>query len=141
MTIQDAEKRLGLRFESFKAVHFKKMLAGDVDIDKQLEMMDGLKEAVYAHLVQYIEVEGYPTEANPDFKEANVHDLVLYTITPVIAAVGKMGRRMRLRREKEIISVDGVTGGLEEFVVIDQIAVGVDKFVLVIEAKKASTGR
>lgn len=75
------------------------------------------------NLVQYLIVEGYLTEANPDFKEANVGDLVQYTISPVIAAVGKMGRQMRQRRNKEIISVDGVMGGAEEFVVIDEIAV------------------
>ena len=50
-------------------------LAGDADIDKQ--MVDGIKETVYARLVEDIRPEGYPTEMSPDFKEANVLDLVL----------------------------------------------------------------
>ncbi|KAF8420692.1 hypothetical protein EV426DRAFT_576270 [Tirmania nivea] len=44
------------------------------------------------------------------------------------------------RREKEIISVDSATGGTEEFVVMDKIAEGEKKFVLVVEAKKVSLG-
>ena len=51
------------------------VLAGDADIDKQ--MVDGIKETVYARLVEDISPEGYPTEMSPDFKEANVLDLVL----------------------------------------------------------------
>ena len=139
MTIREAEKRLGVRIAGLGAVNFAKMLAGGADTDKK--MVDGIKEMVYARLVEYIDIEGYPTEASPDFKEANVSDLVLYTIGPVIAAVRKMGRKICLRREKEMISVDGVMGGNEEFVVVDEIALAEDKAVLVIEAKRTSTGQ
>ncbi|RPA89457.1 hypothetical protein L873DRAFT_1889414 [Choiromyces venosus 120613-1] len=42
------------------------------------------KEKVYARIVEYLQFEGYPTEASPDFKEANVNDLVLYVIGPIL---------------------------------------------------------
>ena len=96
--------------------------------------MDAVKATVYGRIKEYLNIEGYPTEADPDFKEANVSDLVLYTIGPVLDSVRKMGRDIRLTREKEITSVDNETGALEEFVVVDQIAVAEQKFVLIIEA-------
>ena len=40
-----------------------------------------------------------------------------------------------------MISVDGVMGGNEEFVVVDEIALAEDKVVLVIEAKRIFTGQ
>jgi len=100
-----------------------------------------MKEAVYTHILQYLNIKGYPTEANQYFKEENVSDLVLYTVGPILDAVRHMGRNIRLTREKEIPSVNGEMGGNEEFVVIDRIAIGSDRFVLIIEAKRASTGQ
>lgn len=41
-----------------------------------------------------------------------------------------------MEHEKEIISVDEKTGGMEEFVVMDRIQVAEEKFVLIIEAKE-----
>jgi len=38
--------------------------------------------------------EGYPTEADPDFKESNVNDLVLFTISPILCYfILKTGRK------------------------------------------------
>ena len=139
LSTHEAEKRLGIHIDEIKAVRFKTMLAGGVDTNEQ-QTVNGIKDLVYARLVEYLNIEG-PTEANSDFKEANVNGLVLYTIGPIIDAVCKMGRKLRVRREKELVSVDGVTGGMEEFVVIDRIAVGEDKFVLVIEAKRTSVAQ
>lgn len=39
-----------------------------------------------------------------------------------------------------IVSTDGETGGAEEFVVMDLVSVTEEKFVLIIEAKRASLG-
>jgi len=139
LSTHEAEKRLGFHIDEVRAVRFKTMLAGGVDAKEQ-QRMNGIKDLVYARLIEYINIEGLP-DANPDFKEANVNDLVLYTIGPIIDAVRKMGHNIRLRREKELVSVDGVTGGMEEFVVIDRIAVGEDKFVFVIEAKRTSVAQ
>lgn len=52
-----------------------------------------------------------------------------------------MGRNIRLTREKQITLVDGKTGGNEEFVVMGRSAIGDDKFVLVIKARRPSTGQ
>jgi len=99
------------------------------------------KVKVYEQILQYLAIEGYPTEANPDFREANVSDLVFSTIVPVLYSVQKMGRGIRLTREKEITSVGNETGRVEESVVVGQIAVAEEKFVLVIEAKRTSIGQ
>lgn len=100
------------------------------------------KEKVYAGIVGHLDIEGYPTEVNPDFKEANINDLVYIMLHPILLDFRrKTGRCIRLQREKEIVSVDSETGGTEEFVVMDLISVTKDRFVLVIEAKKASLGK
>ncbi|KAF8428239.1 hypothetical protein EV426DRAFT_714443, partial [Tirmania nivea] len=82
--------------------------------------MDAIKEKVYDRIVEYLDIEGYPTEVNRYFKEANISSLVLYTIGPILNRVRKMGRNIRLTR---VASVDGETGGSEEFVVLDYITV------------------
>jgi hypothetical protein len=141
MSIRDAEKRLGIRIDKLKATPIDTMLAkpnslGGADVNK--ETVDAVKVKVYEQILQYLAIEGYPTEANPDFNEANVSDLVFSTIGPVLYFVQKMRRDIRLTREKEITLVDDETGGVEVFVVVDQIAVSEEKFVLVIEAKRTS---
>jgi len=103
------------------------------------ETMHALKEVVYTRIIEYLDIEGYPTEGTLDFKVANISDLVLYTIGPILQHVRKMGRNIRLTREKVIASVDDEAGGNEEFVVMDWIVIGDDKFVLVVEAKRTST--
>ncbi|RPB22340.1 hypothetical protein L211DRAFT_788842, partial [Terfezia boudieri ATCC MYA-4762] len=57
-------------------------------------------------------IEGYPSESTADFSEGNVSDLVYAIIGPVLSCLRRnMGRDLRLWREKEIVSVDGETGG------------------------------
>lgn len=90
--------------------------------------------------MEYLEAEGYP-EAEADFKEANINDLVYGIISPIIADFRrKTGRNLRLRREKEIIAVDSETGGCEEFVLMDIIAIKERDFVFIVEAKRSSIG-
>jgi len=145
MSIRDAEKRLGVRIAALRATPIDTMLAkpkhslGRADVNK--ETVDAVKAVVYDQILQYIDIEGYPTEADPDFKEANMSDLVFSTIGPVLRSVRKMGRDIRLTREKEITSVENEIGGVEEFVVVDQIVVAEKKFVLIIEAKRTSIGQ
>jgi len=103
--------------------------------------VEAVKAMVYGRIREYLNIEGFPTEVNPDFKEANVGDLVYATIGPVLDSVRGMGRNIRLTREKEITSVDNETGGVEEFVVVDQIAVAEQMFVSIIEAKRTSLGQ
>lgn len=94
---------------------------------------ENTKKKVYDRLVEYLEIEGYPTEAN-------VTDLVLYIIGPIISDFrrSKKGRDILLQREKEIIAKDSEAGGMEEFVVRDFISVDEARFVFVVEAKKTS---
>jgi hypothetical protein len=92
--------------------------------------------------VDYLEVEGYPSESRSDFKEANISDLVYATIIPIISDFKRQTRcTLRFQREdKEIVSVDSETGDTEAFVLMDLISVAKDKFVFVVEAKRSSVG-
>ncbi|KAA8898902.1 hypothetical protein FN846DRAFT_194803 [Sphaerosporella brunnea] len=106
-----------------------------------MDAIQKVKEKVYDLILDHLEIEGYPTEADPDFKEANVNDLVHYIIGPIISDFKrKTGRKVFLLREKEMVSTNGETGGYEEFLVVDMISVMEEKVVLVIEAKSSSLG-
>lgn len=141
VTMAQAEKRLGFRIRSLKAVSVDTMLA-NAKYSFGRECPDAIfktKEGVYDSIVQYLIIEGYPTEGDPDFKEANIHDLVYAIISPILVSFIRMTgcQSIRLRREKEIISTDG----LEELVMVDLVSVEDEKFVLIIEAKKNSLGQ
>lgn len=103
---------------------------------------DAIKEKGYDRIVECLSNEGYPTEASVDFKEANINDFVHAIIDPILFdfSHGTERKGLRLVREKEIISTDNETGGAEEFVVMDRISVGQEKFVVVMEAKRLSLG-
>ncbi|KAI5839541.1 hypothetical protein DFP73DRAFT_561263 [Morchella snyderi] len=140
MSLLEAEKRLGFALEDLTAVSVDSMLA-NTKHSLERDVILSTKEMVYHHILQYLQLEGYPTEASPDFKEANVSDLVLYIIGPIVTEFKrKTGRNVRLRREKEIISTDNETGGMEEFVVMDRISVEDNRFVVIMEAKKVALG-
>ncbi|PUU76177.1 hypothetical protein B9Z19DRAFT_272754 [Tuber borchii] len=144
MTIQDAERKLKIRIKNIRNVSVAGMISeatttlGDARIDKKT--IDDLKEEVYYHILQYLNIEGYPTEASADYKEANVSDLVLYVIGPIIARMNEVGRKTRLSRERAIFAEDSSIGGIEEFVVVDEVAVTEEKSVLIIEAKRHAIG-
>ena len=120
--IREAEQRLGIRIDELRATPIDTMLAkpnhrGAV-VNK--ETVDAI---VYDRITEYLVVEGFPTEANPDFGEANVSDLVLFTIIPVLRSVKKMRcDSIRLTREKVMTLVDNETGGMKEFVMVDRIS-------------------
>ncbi|KAF8453423.1 hypothetical protein BGX38DRAFT_1298016 [Terfezia claveryi] len=138
MTIREAEQRLQIWIDELQEVPVDMILA-----KPSIERLDmnEMKEKVYRPILEYIDMEGYPTEASIGYKEAKISDLVLYTIGPILSDFKRKTRRkIRLEREKEIISVDEKTGGMEEFVVMDRIQVAEEKFVLIIEAKKSGTG-
>ena len=110
MTIAEAEARLNFGLDEVKAMPVDRMLAmakHSVNAD-----VDAMREKIYERLVEHIESEGYPTEANKDYKEANVNDLVYGILSPMVTDLKrKTGRKLRLTREKEIISKDNETGG------------------------------
>jgi hypothetical protein len=126
-----SKQRLGIRINEIKAVSVDIMLA-NAQYSVEADAIKETKERVYRRIVEYLNVEGYPEEANPDFKEANVSDLVYSIIGPLIDFIRKKTERMiRLTREKETISIDNETGGTEEFVVLDFISVTKEKFVFI----------
>ena len=145
MPLLDAEKRLGFMLDEFEstAVPVNTILA---TIQQECETpradaISNVKEKVYDAILQYLDIEGYPSASNADFNEANISDLVLYIIGPIMSgAKSHTGRKIRLRREKEIISTDFETGGREEFVVLDLISITKRNYVLVIETKRSSLG-
>lgn len=123
MSIREAE-RLGISLE-LRAIPVRRMLERAKPIVGGGAILK-TRQRVYDAIVDYLEVEGYPTEANPDFKE----DLVLYTIVPILTDFRRMiGRKIRLAREKEIVSTDSETGDYEEFVMVDVISVTEKRYV------------
>lgn len=142
MSLLDTEGRLGFRIRDIKTVPLTSVLT---KANYALEGDDSVlktKEMVYEQIVDHILIEGYPTEAETYFKEANVNDLVYAIIKPIIVNfVRKSGRKgIQLLREKEIVSVDGEVGGNEEFVVMDIISVTERNYVFIIEGKRSSLG-
>jgi ribosome assembly protein YihI (activator of Der GTPase) len=85
MTIQGAEHRLGFRFGFLTSIPVGVVLANAKHnfegLDK--DMISSTKEKVYERIVEYLEIEGTPTQAKADFKEANVSDLVYSIISPI----------------------------------------------------------
>lgn len=84
-------------------------------VETKLEALgiDGIqatKEKVYDCMLEYVEVEGYPSEE--DSKEASINHLVCSILYPIILNFRWISGRQgtQLRSEKEIISVDGETG-------------------------------
>ncbi|PUU82118.1 pyridoxal phosphate-dependent transferase [Tuber borchii] len=139
MTIPEAELYLNVSL-SLPGIPVRRMLEGK----PQLLGPDAIakaKKKVYEGLVAYMDVGGYPTEANPDFKEANINDIVTFTIYPILCLFKhETTRKLQLSREKEITSTDFHTSGMEEFVVMDWISLHERKYVLIAEAKKVSLG-
>ena len=135
MGIQEAERRLGVEISNLGSMSVDRMLANMKRRPEGVDV-DATKEKVYDRILDYLDVEGYPTMASPDFTEANVYDLVYAIITPIIRELRhKTGRNIRLARKKEIISKDDEAGGTEELVVMtDRISVSEKKFVLIVEA-------
>ncbi|KAG0643083.1 hypothetical protein HOY80DRAFT_1034624 [Tuber brumale] len=128
ITIPEAEKRWGLRLD-LCGIPVKRILEGK-HILLGPHMMLGLKRKNY---------EDLPAEANLDFKEANINDIVDFTIYPIVALFTcETDRKLRLSREKEIPTIDSSTSGVEEFVVMDYISCDQMKYVLVVEAKMAA---
>ena len=89
---------------------------------------------MYDLIVQYLAIERYPTEADPYFKETDISDLVYGIISPIIFHfIHKTGQdSIQQLREQDIVSTGGVTGGNEEFAVMDLISVKERSYILII---------
>ncbi|RPA91459.1 PLP-dependent transferase [Choiromyces venosus 120613-1] len=139
ITIREAENLLGIRL-ALRGIPVKQMLEGKHGLLGPDAILEAKRE-VYKGLVRYLDAEGYPTESDPDFKEANINDIVAFTIYPILALFKhETTRKLHLSREKEIISKDSSTSGMQEFVVMDYISHNEMKYILIVEAKKVSLG-
>ncbi|PUU73018.1 hypothetical protein B9Z19DRAFT_1136116 [Tuber borchii] len=133
MNTRETEKRLGFHFNEFErdAVSISQMLADVKPEFKELgeEEVMGIKEQIFHYILGFIEIEGYPSEANDNFNKANVNDLVLLVLFPIVrASQGQTGRELRLLREKDIITTNFI--GTRD-----------RKFAFIVEAQKASIGQ
>ena len=142
VTLKEAQRRLGFRIQSLKTIEVDEILAEGNDLFTDDDVL-GTKEKVYDQILQYLEIEGYPTEAETDFKEASINDLVFSTISPILRDfIRRTGRKgIQLRRVKQIVATDEEAGGFEEFVVVDLISVTEERYVLVVEGKRSSVGK
>ncbi|KAF8416263.1 hypothetical protein EV426DRAFT_433046 [Tirmania nivea] len=117
MTIAQAEERLNIRLDEVPVISVDEMLATVKHTVKKADV-DAMKEKLHERLVEHIEGEGYPTEANLEFKESNVSVLVYTIVLPIVTDFRrKTGRNIRLTREKKIVSTDNTVVGEEEFVI------------------------
>ncbi|KAG0643675.1 hypothetical protein HOY80DRAFT_944802 [Tuber brumale] len=145
VTLAEAEKRLGFRFNNFErhGISVSHMLSEAKPEIEGLgkDQVQETKERVYDQIVQFIECEGYPTESDEDFKEANINDLVFTILAPIVTDFRrKTGRNTCLCREKQVTALDSQTYGYQELVLVDLIGLEHEKYVFVVEAKKSSLG-
>ena len=147
ISVRQAEKILGFRIRTLRGIPVDRMLANinanGTGIVADSDTVLKVKEKVFDNILDYLTIEGYPTEADPDFKESNINHLVYATISPLLSDfIHRTGRSsIQLRSEKEIVSTDGETGGEEEFVVMDFISVEAERFIFIVEAKRSSVGQ
>jgi len=148
--MKETERRLGFLMESFEdsGMSVATMLAdANLNTKKKIQgleagVVQSTKETVYERILEYLQVEGYPSELNDDFTESNVNDLVYTVVVPIISAFRqKTHHQLRLKREKQIIAADLKMGGREEFVMVDMVSVDEKKYIFVVEGKKSSLGQ
>ena len=122
VTPEEAQQRLRLTFRNFerqRPLPLKPILSEAIKLFGDGTIKE-IKERGYDHITEYLDAQGYPSESVGTFKEANVNDLVLFILGAIVYKVRrKTGRDISIMREKELVSVDGETGGKEEFVLMD----------------------
>jgi hypothetical protein len=143
MTIDAAYERIGLNSNSFayeeiRVDHMLKEAQGRIE-GFGMDDIQKVKEKVYDRILDYLDSKGFPVEGGLDFKEANICDLVILIICPIISHFKRnTGRRIRLLREKEIVSIDSETGGYGKFVAVDKIGITKQRVIFVVEPNTPS---
>lgn len=134
----DAEKRINQKFTELfnNAQQINKL----IDTSSIINKTSTTKEKVYLRITECIDVEDYPAGNIEPFKEENMTDLAGIILISTIADFRNQENTLgiKLRREKAIVSKDKETGGIEEFVVVDVINVNLDRYILIIEAKRST---
>lgn len=93
MSTADAEKRLGIRVRAIRSVPVKTMLAEANGLEGGMGASLETKEKVYKGIVRYLDVEDFPMDTDPNFKEANINDLVYAIISPILFDFRRETRR------------------------------------------------
>jgi len=142
-TIEQAERRLSFRIAKFECsvISLRQMLAETEPEIKGLtyNKIYDIKDKVYNHIGEFIQGHEYPPEANRDFKEANVHNLLFAIIIPIITAFTlKTRRNLYIDREKKILALNAQFSGYQEFVMVDMVGIGNQKSLFVVEVGKSS---
>jgi len=137
----DAEERIGEKFtDLFNNAKQIETIINNKTLDDFSDKINSTKDKIYTRIVECIEVEDYPAGNIEPFKEENITDLAGIILIATIADFRQLqnNSNIKLRREKKIVSIDNVTGGEEEFVVVDVIDICNEKIVLIVEAKKST---
>jgi len=141
--------------EGISSFDFEELESDTISVDHMLaeakhgikdiggDAIKATKEKVYARLVEYLQFQCYPSELNPNFKEANLNELVFYTIGPILSDFKNETEhdiRLKRRRQEPIFTdSDSQTEAIEEFMV-DEISVMERSFVVIMETKPSSRG-
>lgn len=135
VTQEKAEERLNIRF--LDLINNSKRVEKLIEKTKISNIIE-IKEKVYDRLIDRLLAEGYPESTISPYKEANVTDFVGDILTTIVSYFKRINNNNNIfiHREKEIISEDFETGGVEEFVIVDIISVTKTKNILIVEAKR-----
>jgi len=139
------EERLDLRFNTFdgQAISVSDILAQGKPIRECLQddEIQQIKETFYNRIVEYVEREGYPTEASSDFDVTNIHHLVYAMVNPLILAFKrKTGKKLLFQLGKAITAVSSKSKGYRETVRADMIGLKNLEFILFVETQSDSLG-
>lgn len=142
-----AEERLKITLPELtrQAIPVAEMLAktGYILEDGNLFLVR-IKDRVYNRILDHLEGEGYPLESYMFFREANINDLVYSIVITIIAEFKRKSGllNLQLQRGRHVITKKPYYPEYEEaeeqFVVVDQLSVTKEMYVLIIEAKSSS---
>ncbi|KXN73270.1 hypothetical protein CONCODRAFT_3951 [Conidiobolus coronatus NRRL 28638] len=102
-----------------------------------------LKDAIFQEIVEFVTIEGYPDASIPPTNEVVIQDFTSRILTKVIWYIIQENKKLKLRleREREIISKDEARHGFMEFVLMQRIQHNSEDLLLIIEAKRDAIGK
>lgn len=69
--------------------------------------VEHVRRKLFKQILRYLTIKGYPTESSVNFKEANVSDLVLLILSPILEEfIFRTGRNKEklVREKKQVVS-------------------------------------
>lgn len=147
MSLPVAEEKLKITLPELtrQAISVAEMLAktGYILEDGNLFLVR-IKDRVYNRILDHLEGEGYPLESYMFFRETNINDLVYSIVITIIAEFKRKSGllNLQLQRGRHVITrkpyYPEYEEAEEEFVVVDQLSVTEEMYVLIIEVKSSS---